>query len=396
MHGHHRPRDRPRRDRADRELHRVGLRPRLLQRAAADLDQRRPRAHRERLRERRHRRGRSTSTSSTATTCTPTATGCGSTTSRATASRRSRPSAATSRFQPDDDGRLDITEDDRDGFPAYATYQYLPGESDNVIEHRDAGSPIELITPPDLPDLPNLPDLPGPLPDLPDLPEPAPAARTCRTRPTSRTCPTSLTSRTCPDRCRTCRISRTCRTCPDDAHARHPARSRRRRAARGGCGEDDEVREAPAMPDDRHHARPRGGRLPGRPQVTDDFADPGSGWPRTRLPRGRLRRVGRRDGRRARAAARRRPRPAARSPRSWSSRRAAAPACCCRASYDGAPGYALLLGADGRVQLSRIEDGKASVLKDFRLTPNERSDARQAVAAAARLRHRQARASRSR
>ena len=74
-------------------------------------------------------------------------------------------------FQPGDDGRLEITEDDRDGFPAYATYEYRPGEADNVIEQREAGSPLELITPPDLPDLPNLPDLPGPLPDLPDLPD---------------------------------------------------------------------------------------------------------------------------------------------------------------------------------------------------------------------------------
>lgn len=74
-------------------------------------------------------------------------------------------------FQPDDDGRLSITEDDRDGFPAYATHQYLPGQEDNVIEQRDAGSPVELITPPDLPNLPNLPNLPGPLPDLPDLPD---------------------------------------------------------------------------------------------------------------------------------------------------------------------------------------------------------------------------------
>jgi hypothetical protein len=74
-------------------------------------------------------------------------------------------------LQPDDDGRLSITEDDRDGFPAYSTHQYLPGQEDNVIEQRDAGNPVELITPPDLPDLPNLPDLPGPLPDLPDLPD---------------------------------------------------------------------------------------------------------------------------------------------------------------------------------------------------------------------------------
>jgi hypothetical protein len=73
-------------------------------------------------------------------------------------------------FQPDGDGDLSITHDDRDNFPAYSTYQYEPGEPDHVIEHNEAGSPIELITPPDLPDLPNLPDLPGPLPDLPDLP----------------------------------------------------------------------------------------------------------------------------------------------------------------------------------------------------------------------------------
>jgi hypothetical protein len=74
-------------------------------------------------------------------------------------------------FQPDEDGRLEITEDDRDGFPAYATHQYRPGESDNVIEQREAGSPVELITPPDLPDLPDLPNLPGPMPDLPNLPD---------------------------------------------------------------------------------------------------------------------------------------------------------------------------------------------------------------------------------
>jgi hypothetical protein len=73
-------------------------------------------------------------------------------------------------LQPGDDGALSITDDDRDQFPAYSTYQYRPGEPDRQIEQRDAGSPIQLITPPDLPDLPNLPDLPGPLPDLPNLP----------------------------------------------------------------------------------------------------------------------------------------------------------------------------------------------------------------------------------
>lgn len=33
-------------------------------------------------------------------------------------------------YQPGDDGRLEITEDDRDGFPAYQTEQYRPGEDD--------------------------------------------------------------------------------------------------------------------------------------------------------------------------------------------------------------------------------------------------------------------------
>ena len=110
-------------------------------------------------------------------------------------------------FQPGDDGRLDITEDDRDGFPAYATYQYRPGERrqrDRAPRGRQparADHPARPARPadlpdlpgplpdlpdlpdlpqlpdvpnppnlPDLPDLPNLPDLPGPLPDLPDLP----------------------------------------------------------------------------------------------------------------------------------------------------------------------------------------------------------------------------------
>ena len=142
-------------------------------------------------------------------------------------------------FQPDGDGDLSITHDDRDNFPAYSTYQYQPGEPDHVIEHNEAGSPIELITPPDLPDLPNLPDLPGPLPDLPDLP----TSRSSRTRPTRRTCPISPTSRTCPTcrgRCRTSRTCPTCRTSRDDGYASPPCSSlaaRRARVALAGCGE---------------------------------------------------------------------------------------------------------------------------------------------------------------
>ena len=45
----------------------------------------------------------------------------------------------------------------------------------------------------------------------------------------------------------------------------------------------------------------------------------------------------------------------------------------CRASADGDAGYAVLLGADGRAQLSRIDDGAAAVLDERRLAPEERS-----------------------
>ena len=46
----------------------------------------------------------------------------------------------------------------------------------------------------------------------------------------------------------------------------------------------------------------------------------------------------------------------------------------CRASANGGTGYGLLLSGRGKVQLLRLEDGKAKVLKQHFLTPNERSD----------------------
>ena len=67
-----------------------------------------------------------------------------------------------------------------------------------------------------------------------------------------------------------------------------------------GCG-DDEVREAPEMPRVRHHARPGGGRLPRRAAGLRRLRGPGLGLAARRLPRGRLRGLGQRDGGRARA-----------------------------------------------------------------------------------------------
>ena len=140
-----------------------------------------------------------------------------------------------------------------------------------------------------------------------------------------------------------------------------------------GCGEDEDVREAPAMPKNAVTPDPAAGAFPARPQVTDDFEDPGSGWPRTGYRDG-VYVVS--DGGTAAVLAPQRIEPATRGTLAEvvvePSRGGAG--LLCRASFDGGSGYALLLGADGRVQLSRIEDGGSSVLKDFQLTPNERSE----------------------
>ncbi len=139
-----------------------------------------------------------------------------------------------------------------------------------------------------------------------------------------------------------------------------------------GCGEDEDVREAPAMPKTATTPDPAAGAFPARPQVMDDFADPGSGWPRPGYRDG-VYVVS--DGGTGAVLAPQRITPPTRGALAEvvvePSRGGAG--LLCRAAFDGGSGYALLLGPDGRVQLSRIADGKASVLKDFRLTENERS-----------------------
>jgi len=140
----------------------------------------------------------------------------------------------------------------------------------------------------------------------------------------------------------------------------------------GGCG-DDEVRQAPDRPATATTPDPAAGAFPAKPQVVDDFEDPSSGWPRTGYRDG-VYVVS--DGGTGAVLAPQRVTPATRGTLAEvvlePSRGGAG--LLCRAASDGSAGYALLLGADGRVQLSRIDDGKASVLKDFRLTPNERSE----------------------
>ena len=281
-------------------------------------------------------------------------------------------------FQPDGDGDLSITHDDRDNFPAYSTYQYQPGEPDHVIEHNEAGSPIELITPPDLPDLPNLPDLPGPAagPPGPARPAAAPAsaqpaepARSPRPAGPSRPAgaaaeppepaqpagPAGMTGM--PHTMR--------RLAPRPRSSRSPAAAARREAA-----------EAPtATPAATVTPDPAAGSFPDRPQVVEKFSRPGLRLAARRLSRRRLRAPRARLRGRARAASGSSRPPAARSPRSSSSRRrGGAAGLLCRASDDGGTGYGLLLGADGKVQLLRLDGGKVRVIKQHRLTPNERSD----------------------
>ena len=147
-------------------------------------------------------------------------------------------------------------------------------------------------------------------------------------------------------------------------------------AALGGCGGSDETPEkrAAATPAPTVTPDPAAGSFPARPQVLDKFDDVGSGWPRD----------GYRDGAYvlpARGSA------AVLSPkrivpptRGTLSEVIAEPArggaagLLCRASADGGTGYALLLDSKSMVQLLRLEDGRVKVLKQHRLTPNERSD----------------------
>jgi hypothetical protein len=145
--------------------------------------------------------------------------------------------------------------------------------------------------------------------------------------------------------------------------------------ALAGCGSEKDAAEPPkATPAATVTPGPAAGSFPDRPQVVEKFSDPSSGWPRD----------GYRDGAfvlPARGSAAvlspKRIEPATRG--TLSEVVVAPPArgaagLLCRGSDDGGTGYGLLLGADGKVQLLRLEGGKVSVIKQHRLTPNERSD----------------------
>jgi hypothetical protein len=147
-------------------------------------------------------------------------------------------------------------------------------------------------------------------------------------------------------------------------------------AALGGCGGSDDppAKRAAATPAPTVTPDPAAGSFPAKPQVVDKFDDNGSGWPRD----------GYRDGHfvlpaRGSAAvlAPKRIEPATRGTLSEvvaEPPRGGAAGLLCRASADGGTGYALLLDANATVRLLRLEDGKVKVLKQHRLTPNERSD----------------------
>ena len=143
--------------------------------------------------------------------------------------------------------------------------------------------------------------------------------------------------------------------------------------ALAGCGSEKQAAEAP-KPTPTVTPDPAAGSFPARPQVIEKFSDPGSGWPRD----------GYRDGvfvlpARGSAAvlSPKRIEPPTRGTLSEvvvEPPAGGAAGLLCRGSDDGGSGYGLLLGADGKVQLLRLEDGKVGVITQHRLTANERSD----------------------
>jgi hypothetical protein len=140
-----------------------------------------------------------------------------------------------------------------------------------------------------------------------------------------------------------------------------------------GCGggeraaDDRPTQAEPARKQDRDS-----GKFPERPQVLDDFSDRGSGWEAAGYRAGAY---VLRDG----AAAAPQPvepgRRGALAEVAVSPPRSGAAGLFCRGSADGRSGYALLLDAEHRVRLLRVENGRTATLKRFRLAPNERSDA---------------------
>ena len=148
-------------------------------------------------------------------------------------------------------------------------------------------------------------------------------------------------------------------------------------AALGGCGSDggDDAPAAPkATATPAVTPDPAAGEFPSRPQVLERFSRPGSGWPRDGYREGAFVLPARGS---AAVLAPQKVEPATRGTLSEVTaklpKRGAA-GLLCRASANGGTGYGLLVGGDAKVQLLRLENGNVRVIKQHRLTPNERSD----------------------
>jgi hypothetical protein len=144
-----------------------------------------------------------------------------------------------------------------------------------------------------------------------------------------------------------------------------------------GCGGERAKRgEAPTAPKATPVVTPdpAAGSFPDRPQVLEKFTKPGSGWPRDGYRQGSFVLPARGS---AAVLSPERVEPATRGTLSEVTvqlpERGAA-GLLCRGSADGGTGYGLLVSGRGKVTLLRLEGGKARVLKQHLLTPNERSD----------------------
>jgi hypothetical protein len=136
-----------------------------------------------------------------------------------------------------------------------------------------------------------------------------------------------------------------------------------------GCGGDEE-RAATPQP-----AATPAGSFPDRPQFADDFSDPGSGWAAGGYRDGAYRLHGGADAVAAFAPVRVEPgNRGTLSEAAVVAPRAGAAGLSCRMSADRRTGYVLLLYGRSRIQLVRLDDGRAETLKAHALTPNERSD----------------------
>ncbi len=144
-----------------------------------------------------------------------------------------------------------------------------------------------------------------------------------------------------------------------------------------GCGggeEEARTTPEPAAATPAVTVDPKAGSFPARPQVVEKFERPGSGWPRNGYQDGVFVLPARGS---AAALAPQRIEPPTRGTLSEVTvelpKRGAA-GLLCRASSDGGTGYGLLLHANAKVQLLRLDGGDVRVIKEHRLTPNERSD----------------------